>query len=162
MVPIRLFFSHPCKEQLVATKSLLLVVLILFALISVGCSKKDSQGPDDDNTLQAEISDLAVQSTTAFSATLTWTSPGSDGSSSPATQYDIRFSTMEITEEDFIDAPQATGILLLEPSALGLPKPSLSMGLKRAPHTPSLSRLQMMSLTGRNQFTLLWPVLRPS
>jgi parallel beta-helix repeat protein len=51
-----------------------------------------------DTTAPARITDLAVIGTGAFSATLTWTAPGDDGSSGLASAYDLRYSLSPITE----------------------------------------------------------------
>ncbi|HSG99592.1 MAG TPA: leucine-rich repeat domain-containing protein, partial [candidate division Zixibacteria bacterium] len=57
----------------------------------------------------AAVTDLFIQSTTANSATLSWTAPGDDGNAGTATAYDVRFSADSITEANWNAAHQATG-----------------------------------------------------
>lgn len=45
----------------------------------------------------------------AASVTLRWTAPGDDGTVGTAAQYDIRYSTSAITNNNFNSATQATG-----------------------------------------------------
>lgn len=45
----------------------------------------------------------------AASVTLNWTSSGDDGSVGTAAQYDVRYSTANITNANFGNATQATG-----------------------------------------------------
>jgi len=52
-----------------------------------------------DNIPPAKVSDLAVISRSNTSLTLTWTTPGDDGLSGTASEYDIRFSTSAIDTE---------------------------------------------------------------
>jgi Tol biopolymer transport system component len=47
----------------------------------------------------AAVVNLLVSYTTARTATLSWTAPGNDGISGRATQYDIRYAMVAITEE---------------------------------------------------------------
>jgi Tol biopolymer transport system component len=58
----------------------------------------------------ALISNLVVDSKTAYSATLTWTAPGDDGNSGTASEYDIRYSTAVITPANFESATRASNI----------------------------------------------------
>lgn len=46
---------------------------------------------------------------TPTSVTLTWTAPGNDGNSGTAWQYDVRYSTTLITEQNWTTASQAEG-----------------------------------------------------
>ena len=50
-----------------------------------------------------------AQDVTSNSVTLTWTSPGDDGNSGTASEYDIRYSTSLITAANWDAATQATG-----------------------------------------------------
>ena len=60
----------------------------------------------DDTIAPADITDLSVSSTTTNSITLTWTAPGDNGSTGTAASYDIRYSTSEITEDNWDSASQ--------------------------------------------------------
>jgi len=70
-----------------------------------------------DTTPPAKVTDLAVTSPTYTSLTLTWTAPGDDGNLGTATEYDIRYSTSTITEDNWdsatlcedVPAPQPAG-----------------------------------------------------
>ncbi len=62
-----------------------------------------------DTVAPAAVSNLATSSPTTTSLTLTWTSPGDDGSSGTAASYDVRYSTSEITAGNWDSATQATG-----------------------------------------------------
>ena len=57
----------------------------------------------------AAIANLAATGATQNSVTLTWTSPGDDGSSGTATTYDLRYSTSAITAGNFASATQVSG-----------------------------------------------------
>ena len=57
-----------------------------------------------DVTAPATITDLAAAGTEAFKAPLTWTAPGDDAAAGTATRYEIRFSTSEITAENWSSA----------------------------------------------------------
>ena len=65
--------------------------------------------PPSDTIPPANGTDLAVSEITTSSTTLTWTAPGDDGSQGTASQYDIRYSTSEITEATWNSATQCTG-----------------------------------------------------
>ncbi|MEM3690618.1 MAG: S8 family serine peptidase, partial [Candidatus Micrarchaeia archaeon] len=55
----------------------------------------------EDDTPPAAISDLEVAVTGVTNVTLSWTAVGDDGNEGNATYYEIRYSTSEITEENF-------------------------------------------------------------
>ncbi len=62
-----------------------------------------------DDIPPSSVTDLAVESVSARTATLTWTAVGDDGNSGTATTYDIRYSTSPITSDaDFASANSAT------------------------------------------------------
>jgi parallel beta-helix repeat protein len=60
-------------------------------------------------TPPADIVDLALSETTSNSATLIWTAPGNDVNTGTASQYDIRYSTDNITEANWNLATQCAG-----------------------------------------------------
>jgi len=62
-----------------------------------------------DTTPPAAVSTLAVSTSTATTATLTWTATGDDGSSGKATTYDLRYSTSLINASNFASATQVSG-----------------------------------------------------
>jgi hypothetical protein len=61
-------------------------------------------------------SPLAIAEATPNSVTLTWTAPGDDGASGTASQYDIRYASFPITEDNWNQATQATGEPLPQPA----------------------------------------------
>lgn len=62
-----------------------------------------------DTTAPSAISDLALSNITSGSMDLTWTAPGDDGAVGTATNYDIRYSTTNITSGNWSSAVQVTG-----------------------------------------------------
>jgi hypothetical protein len=77
----------------------------------------------------ARITDLAVPSATATTATLAWTAPGNDGMVGRATDYDLRFSLSEITEGTWDSATRIPG--LPAPDSAGTRETFLVEGLQR-------------------------------
>jgi subtilisin family serine protease len=65
--------------------------------------------PDNETTAPAAIGDLAVASTSPWSATLTWTATGDDGGTGRATSYDVRYSSAPIAETNWAAATPAPG-----------------------------------------------------
>jgi len=63
--------------------------------------------PEVDTIAPAAITDLRVIDSTYTSITLAWTASGDDRLSGTATEYDLRYSTVLITEEQF---PQALSV----------------------------------------------------
>ena len=63
-----------------------------------------------DFTPPAQVSNLAVTSTTSGSASVAFTAPGDDGNTGTATAYDLRYSTSTITDQDWQDAVPASGM----------------------------------------------------
>jgi formylglycine-generating enzyme required for sulfatase activity len=57
----------------------------------------------------ATVTTLAACSPTNSTVTLNWTAPGDDGNTGTATEYDIRYSTAEITGVTWASATQVTG-----------------------------------------------------
>jgi uncharacterized repeat protein (TIGR01451 family) len=57
----------------------------------------------------ADITDMACGAVTTVSVELSWTAPGDDGNTGTATSYDIRYSTVPITEANWASAVQVSG-----------------------------------------------------
>jgi hypothetical protein len=94
-----------------AYKFFLKACLMLLLSMAVGCGDDGGTSPDtSDTTAPANVADLASPSSTASSATLTWTAPGDDGTVGTAAQYDIRYSTAVITDANFNSATQAADL----------------------------------------------------
>ncbi len=92
-------------------------VMLLLSMV-VGCGDDGVTPPDtSDTTPPANVADLANPSSTALSATLTWTAPGDDGTAGRAVHYDIRYSTAVITAATFSLANQTANVPA--PSAAG-------------------------------------------
>ncbi len=62
-----------------------------------------------DTTPPATITNLAVPTISATTAILTWVSPGDDGVTGRASNYDLRYSTSPITSGNFNSATSVTG-----------------------------------------------------
>jgi hypothetical protein len=81
----------------------ILALLGLSALIP-GCGSEKSSEPD--TTAPATVSDLRIHSTGCDNVTLAWTAPGDDGTEGQASAYDLRYSTVTITEGTWASATQ--------------------------------------------------------
>lgn len=64
---------------------------------------------DQDSIAPNAINNLSAPTSTYNSVTLSWTATGDDGSVGQANQYDIRYSTSLITENNFAKALKVTG-----------------------------------------------------
>lgn len=62
-----------------------------------------------DTIAPSTITNLAASNATQSSALLSWTSSGDDGASGTATSYDIRYSTSNITSDNWASATQVSG-----------------------------------------------------
>ena len=71
-----------------------------------------SDGSLGDATPPEKVTDFAVFTLTSKSATLTWTAPGDDEDVGTADIYDIRYSTSEITEDNWDSATQCDDLPL--------------------------------------------------
>ena len=80
-----------------------------------------------ENVPPATVANLAAGNPTVTSLRLTWTSPGDDGSTGTATQYDIRYSTSTITAANFASAIQVANEPL--PKLAGTPETLMVAGL---------------------------------
>lgn len=80
--------------------------------------------PASDGTPPAAIQDLSVTSGYVLQ-TLTWTAPGDDGSVGTAAAYDVRYSDVSITEENW---PTATEVTVEPTPAASGTEQSVSVG----------------------------------
>ncbi len=64
---------------------------------------------EPDLTAPAAVSNLATSNATTSSITLTWTAPGDDGTTGTANNYDIRYSTQMIDNDNWDSATQIAG-----------------------------------------------------
>lgn len=62
-----------------------------------------------DGTAPSAVANLSVTAVSLSGLTLSWTSPGDDGSTGTATSYDLRYNTAPITEATWATAAQASG-----------------------------------------------------
>lgn len=89
-----------------------------------------AQSGGDENP-PAEIQNLTATTSTATSATLTWTAVGNNGQSGRADSYDLRFSTNEILDDsDFQNAAPASGLPV--PLPAGSPETFVALDLQPA------------------------------
>ena len=86
---------HICLDKKTLYRILSSILGIICFLLLSGTMFKDIRA------IQAEI--------TPTSITLTWTAPGDDGDTGTAWLYDVRYDTIQITEENWATATQATG-----------------------------------------------------
>jgi len=94
------------------------ILLMLLLSVVIGCADDEITPPDtSDTAAPANVTDLAVLTSTDSSATLTWTCPGDDGASGTASEYDIRYSTAVVTAANFGSATQAANLPI--PSTAG-------------------------------------------
>ena len=63
----------------------------------------------EDTTPPAAVTGLAASNPTSSTIDLTWTAPGDDEDTGTATTYDIRYSTLVITDANWDSAEQCTG-----------------------------------------------------
>jgi subtilisin family serine protease len=64
---------------------------------------------ENDTTPPNPVSNLAVSGSTFKTVTLSWTATGDDGNTGTATFYDLRYSTSQITADNFSNATQVSG-----------------------------------------------------
>lgn len=60
--------------------------------------------------------ELQLDGQSSNSVTLSWTAPGDDGATGSASQYDMRYATSPITEENFDAATQVAGLPAPQPA----------------------------------------------
>lgn len=65
---------------------------------------------EDADAMPAVVTDLTVAEKSHNKAVLQWTAPGRDGTTGTASKYEIRYSTEEITEENFTQATRVNGV----------------------------------------------------
>lgn len=82
----------------------------------------------DDGNPPANVTDLEVSDITQNLALLSWTAPGNSGMEGRAGDYELRFSTEPITEENFDEAPELD--LLPRPSVAGSTESFVVRGLE--------------------------------
>jgi len=113
------------------------------------------------------VIDLAVGSATESTLTLTWTATGDNGAVGTASQYDIRYSTSEITDDNWDSATQVDG----EPApkeagtaesftVTGLsPDTTYHFAMKTADEVPNWSELSNVpsATTTSMQTNCVWP-----
>lgn len=80
----------------------------------------------------AAVADLEAATATPTSASLAWTSPGDDGATGTAAQYDLRYSTSPITSENFDEATVVPSVPA--PLTAGSPEELTVTGLTPATH----------------------------
>ena len=87
----------------------IILVCMFIVIFSIECSKENIVTPPPDIEAPAYVADLAVVSATITSVTLTWTAPGDDADQGTATQYDVRFAMVPISDENWESALHAQG-----------------------------------------------------
>jgi len=80
-----------------------------------------------DHEAPSPVNDLEVDYATTGSMTLTWTATGDDGSQGQASEYDLRYSLSNITDENWDAATRVDGVL--QPAGAGAQKSFAIIGL---------------------------------
>ncbi len=70
---------------------------------------------EDDSIVPDPVTDFAIDSVGAHSATFSWTTTGDDGSTGNATGFDLRYSTAPITASNFDTATATSGLPISGP-----------------------------------------------
>ena len=84
--------------------------LSLLFCLAISCQKVTEPLPiPPDVTPPSRVTDLAVKATTSTTATITWLAPGDDGRIGRADEYDVRYFTEPISEENWNSALRAVG-----------------------------------------------------
>ena len=86
-----------------------------------------TSAPVPDTTAPGAITDFSSSNPTSNSITLSWTAPGDDGNTGTASQYDIRYSTNNITEANWSFATQVSDELT--PQVAGTSQSMIVSGL---------------------------------
>ncbi|MGP8324046.1 MAG: DUF2341 domain-containing protein, partial [Methanosarcinaceae archaeon] len=76
---------------------------------SAQSSSAQATTEDPDIIAPANINNLSVSSCTSISCVLSWTAPGDNNNTGTATTYDIRYSTVNITDANWSSATQVIG-----------------------------------------------------
>ena len=79
---------------------------IIYAQTSIAGPGFFGEAPVEDLINPDQVSDLTVTDVSTNTVTLSWTAPGDDGNFGTASQYDIRMSTLPITEANWSSAIQ--------------------------------------------------------
>ena len=74
------------------------LILAVAAVFLAGCGAGDPSGPVKDSVPPAEIHDLAPTDTTQTTVSLHWTAPGDDGRDGVAFQFELRFTTGDLSD----------------------------------------------------------------
>ncbi len=96
---------------MIQTRNGFLCAAVLAAFVAAGCSDDDATGPAADTTPPAAVQDLTVDVAARNALSLAWTAPGEDGAAQGAASvYDLRWATVEITDETWDDAEPVTAL----------------------------------------------------
>ncbi|MEJ2722491.1 MAG: hypothetical protein P8181_15335 [bacterium] len=104
-----------------------LLVLALAILAVVGCGDDDGSPVDTgpivetppDTIAPAAVTDLSIRAATPSSLALVWKSPGDDGQTGTAAEYDIRFSKNTISDANWEQATQIPAATVPSPKPGG-------------------------------------------
>jgi formylglycine-generating enzyme required for sulfatase activity len=140
----------------------MVLLLATTVFLGSGCGGDDDGGPAPDTTPPAAVSNLSTTAVTDSSATLEWTAPGDNGTTGTASEYDIRYATELITDEnwstaDSVDtppAPQSAGsqeILTVDGLSSGTPYYFALKTVDDASNWSDLSNVPSDTTTGGSQ-----------
>jgi chitodextrinase len=133
--------SAPGQQETFTVSGLLPSTTYYFAIKSADAASPANVSPlsnvpsatteDPDTTPPAAVTDLSVSAVDANEITLSWTASGDDGTAGAATSYDVRYSTLPITDDaTFAAATALTG--LPAPKAAGSAETFTVTGLAAA------------------------------
>ena len=89
------------KHRLAVLLTPLLIVGMVACSDENPTTSEKNNGSGPDVTAPDAVSDLVTASPTLTTISVVWTAPGDDGNSGTASEYDLRYSTSQITEQDW-------------------------------------------------------------
>ncbi len=87
-----------------------LAIGLVLGVLWAGCGGEDNPTQPTDTTPPAKVSDLAVQTVTTTSVTLTWTATGDDGMTGQASAFDLRYAAGDTAAFVWEQASHASGL----------------------------------------------------
>jgi hypothetical protein len=101
------------KRRKYSFSRILRLLFLAIHVLIMSCGSETPAGPDEtgaiDSIAPAAVTDLLTKTPTINSLTLLWTAPGDDGMAGTASQYDVRYSTVVITEQNWDTATPVSG-----------------------------------------------------
>jgi hypothetical protein len=87
-----------------------LILLVIVPLLFASCGDNDDvTPPPGDTTAPATVSNLEASAVSTTFVDLTWTAPGDDGAEGTAASYDLRYSSVPMSDENWDKADEVVG-----------------------------------------------------